>query len=159
MYSFPYLEPVCCSMSGSNCCFLTCIQEAGKVALYSHLFKNFSQFVVIHRVKSFGIVNKVDVDVFLELSYLFYNPVFGNLISGSSVFSKTSLSIWKFMVHLLLKLDLTLHSLRHNNIEIRAISNCAVSSKGSSERKSHEALTLNEKPEIIKLCKEGMSKA
>ena len=61
---------------------------------------------MIHRVESFGIVNKVDVDVFLELSYLFYNPIFGNLISGSSVFSKTSLNIWKFMVHLLLKLDL-----------------------------------------------------
>ena len=60
---------------------------------YSHLFKNFPQFVVIHRVKSFGIVNKVGVDVFPEPSYIFYNPIFGNLISGSSVFSKTSLNI------------------------------------------------------------------
>ena len=73
---------------------------------YSHLLKNFPQFVIIHRVKSFGIVNKVKVDVFLELSYLFDNPIFDNLISGSSVFSKTSLNIWKFMVHLLLKPDL-----------------------------------------------------
>ena len=61
MYSFPILEPVCCSMSSSNCCFLTCIQisqEAGQVVLYSHHFKNFPQFVVIHTVKGFGIVNK-----------------------------------------------------------------------------------------------------
>ena len=67
MYSFPDLEPVCCSMSGSNCCFLTCIQtsqEAGLVAWYSHLLKNFPQFVVIHTVKGFGIVNKAEVDFF-----------------------------------------------------------------------------------------------
>ena len=71
MYSFSYLEPVCCSMSSSNCCFLTCIlvsQEAGQVVWYSHIFKNFPQFVVIHTVKGFGIVNKAEVDVFLELS-------------------------------------------------------------------------------------------
>ena len=70
MYSFPDLEPVCCSMSSSNCCFLTCIQislEAGEVVL-SHLFQNFPQFVVIHTVKGFGVVNKAEVDVFLELS-------------------------------------------------------------------------------------------
>ena len=68
---FSYLEPVCCSMSSSNCCFLTCIQvsqEAGQVAWYSHLFQNFPQFIVIHTVKGFGIVNKAEVDVFLELS-------------------------------------------------------------------------------------------
>ena len=66
-----YLEPVCCSMSSSNCCFLTCIQvsqEAGQVVWYSDLFKNFPQFVVIHTVKVFGIVNKADISVFLELS-------------------------------------------------------------------------------------------
>ena len=71
---------------------------------YSHHFKCFPPFVVIHTVKSFNIVNEAEVDVFLEFSYFFYNPVdVGNLISGSSVFSKTSLNIWKFTVHVLLK--------------------------------------------------------
>ena len=71
---------------------------------YSHLFQNFSQFIVIHTVKGFGIVNKSEVDVFLELSCFFDDPTdFGNLISGSSAFSKTSLNIWKFKVHVLLK--------------------------------------------------------
>ena len=70
----------------------------------SHLLKNFLQFVVIHTVKGFGIVSKVEVDAFLEFSSFFDNPVdVGNLISGSSVFSKSSLNIWKFMVHVLLK--------------------------------------------------------
>ena len=95
------------SMSGSNCCFLTCIQisqEAGKVDCYSHFFKNFTQFVVIHTVKGFGIVNKAEVDVFLELLCFFYDPTdVGNLIYGSSAFSKYSLNIWKFSVHILLK--------------------------------------------------------
>ena len=71
---------------------------------YSHLFKNFSQFVVIHIVKGFGIVNKAEIDVFLELSCFSYDPAdVGNLISGSSAFSKASLNIWKFTVHRLLK--------------------------------------------------------
>ena len=71
---------------------------------YSHLFKNFPQFVVIHTVKGFGIVNKTEVVVFLELSRFFNDPTdVGNLMSGSSAFSKSSLSIWKFMVHVLLK--------------------------------------------------------
>ena len=71
---------------------------------YSHLLENFLQFVVIHTVKGFGIVNKAEVDVFLELSCFFYDPTkVGNLISGSSAFSKTSLNIWKFTVHVLLK--------------------------------------------------------
>ena len=100
MYSFPDLEPVCCSMSSSNCCFLTCIpisQEAGKVVWYSHLFQNFPQFIVIHTVKGVGIVNKAEIDVFLELSCFFHDPAdVGNLISRSSAFSKTSLNIWKF---------------------------------------------------------------
>ena len=79
-------------------------QEAGQVVWYSHLLKNFLQFVVIHTVKGFGIVNKAEIDVFLELSCFFYDPKgVGNLISGSSAFSKTNLSIWKFLVHLLLK--------------------------------------------------------
>ena len=94
-------------MSSSNSCFLTCVQisqEADEVVWYSHLFKNFPQFVVIHTVEEFGIVNKAEVEVFLELSCFFDDLVdVGNLISGSSVFSKTSLNIWKFMVHILLK--------------------------------------------------------
>ena len=89
------------------CWFLACIQifqEAGKVVWYSHLSHNFPQFVVIHTVKGFGIVNKAEIDIFLELSW-FLNDLtdVGNLISGSSAFSKSSLNIWKFMVHILLK--------------------------------------------------------
>ena len=106
MYSFPNLEPVCCSMSSSNCYFLTCIQvsqKAGQVVWYSHLLKSFPQFVVIHTVKGFGIVNNAE-DVFLELSCFFDDPTgVGNLISGSSAFCKSSLNIWKFSVHILLK--------------------------------------------------------
>ena len=83
MYSFPDLEPVCCSMSISNCCFLTCIQisqETGKVVWYSYFLKNFPQFVVIDTVKGFGIINKA-VDVYLELTCFFYDPMeFGNLM-------------------------------------------------------------------------------
>ena len=85
MYSFSYLEPVCCSMSSSNCCFLTCIQvsqEADEVVWYSHLFQNFPQFIVIHTVKGFGIVNKAEIDVFLELSCFFHDPSdVGNLMN------------------------------------------------------------------------------
>ena len=109
MYSFPYLEPFCCSMSSSDCCFLTCIQvsqEAGQVVWYAHLFQNFPKFIVIHTVKGFSIVNKAEIDVFMELfRWSFFNiPVdVGNLISGFSAFSKTSLNIWKFMVLILLK--------------------------------------------------------
>ena len=94
-------------MSSSNYCFLTSIQvsqEVGQVVWYSHLLKNFSQFVVIHTVKGFGIVNKAEIDVFLELFGFFDDPSdVGNLIFGSSAFSKTSLNIWKFTVHILLK--------------------------------------------------------
>ena len=94
-------------MSSSNCCFLTCIQisqKAGKVVCYSHLLKNFPQFVVVHTVKGFGIVNKAEVDVCLELSCFFNDTAdVGNLISGSSDFPKSSLNIWNFMVHILLK--------------------------------------------------------
>ena len=110
MYSFPDLEPVCCFTFRSNYCFLTCIQislEAGQVVWYSYLLKNFPQFVVIHIVKGFDVVNKAEVNVFLELSCHFNDPAFvGNLISGSSAFSKTSLNIWNFTVHVLLKPDL-----------------------------------------------------
>ena len=110
MYSFPDLEPVYCSMSVSNCCFLICVQisqEASKVVWYSHLLKNFPQSIVIHIVKGFGIVNNAEVDVFLELPCFFYNPAdVVNLISGSSAFSKSNLNIWKFMAHALLKSSL-----------------------------------------------------
>ena len=71
---------------------------------HSHLLKNFPQFVVIHTVKGFGVVNKAEVDVFPELSCFFYDPTdVGNLISGSSAFSKSSFNIWNFMVHMLLR--------------------------------------------------------
>ena len=90
-------------MSSSNCCFLTYIQvsqEAGQGVWYSHLFKKFPQLAVIHTVKGFGIVNKAEVDVFLELSCFFDDPaVVGNLISGSSDFSKSRLNIWEFSSH------------------------------------------------------------
>ena len=97
-------------MSGSNCCFLACIQvfqEAGKVVWYSHLFQNFPQFIVIHTVKGFSIVNETEVDVFLEVPCFLYDPMNdGNLTSGSSAFSKSSLYIWNFSVHVLLKANL-----------------------------------------------------
>ena len=96
-------------MSSSNCCFLACIQisqVAGQVVWYSHLLKNSPQFV-IGTVKGLGVVNKAEVDVFLELSCFFDDLAdVGNLISGSSAFPKSSLNIWKFMVHVLLKPDL-----------------------------------------------------
>ena len=95
------------SMSGSSCCFLTSIQfsqEASKVVWYSHLFKNFPPFVFIHTVRGFSVVNEAEVDVFLELSCSFDDPTdVGNLISGSSAFSKSNSYIWKFSVHILLK--------------------------------------------------------
>ena len=107
MSSFPNLEPVCCSVSNSNCGFLTWIQisqEAGQVVWYSHLFQNFPELVVIHTVKGFGIVNKAEVDIFVELSCFFDDlSNVGNLISGSSTFLKSSLNIWKFTIHILLK--------------------------------------------------------
>ena len=90
-------------MSRSNCCFLTCIQisqEAGQVVWCSCLLKNFPRFVVIHTVKGFGLVNKAEIDVYLELFCFLDDPTdAGNLISGSSAFSKTSLNIRKFTVH------------------------------------------------------------
>ena len=94
-------------MPGSNCCFLTCIQvsqEAGKVVWQSRVFNNCTEFVVIHIVKGFSIVNEAEVDIFLEFSHFFYDPTdVGNLISGSSDFSKSSLYIWNFSVQVLLK--------------------------------------------------------
>ena len=124
-YSFSYLEPVCCSMSSSNCCFLTCIQisqEAGQVVWYSHIFQNCPQFIVIHTAKGFGIFNKAERDVILELSCFFHDPAdVGNLISGSSAFSKTSLNIWKFTVHILLKPGLESFEHYFTSVEMSAI--------------------------------------
>ena len=95
MYSFPNLETVLNSMSRSNCCFLTCIQvsqEVDKVVWYSHFLKNFPQFVVIHRVKGFNIVNEAEVNVYLEFPSFSWDPKdVGNLICGSSALSKSSL--------------------------------------------------------------------
>ena len=94
-------------MSSSNCCFLACIRvllEAGKVVWYSQLFKNFLQFVEIHTFKGFSVVNEAKVDVFLEFSIFFYDPEdVGSLISSSFAFSKSSLNICKFSVHVLFK--------------------------------------------------------
>ena len=106
MYSFPDLEPVCRSMSSSNCCFLTCIRFHRRQVRWSGIPISFGifQFVVIHTVKGFGIVNKAELDVFLVLSCFFHDPAdVGNSISGSSAFSKTSLNIREFTVHVLLK--------------------------------------------------------
>ena len=103
---FPDSEAVCCPMSGSNCCFLTCIQspqEAGKVFWYSHLFKNLPQFVVIHTVKGWSRSRWSRSISGILLLFLWCNGCWGNLISGSSAFSKSSLHIWKFSVHVLLK--------------------------------------------------------
>ena len=125
MYSFSYLEPVCCSMSSSNCCFLTCIQisqEAGQVLWYSHLFQSFPQFIVIYAVKGFGLVSKAAADVFLELSCFFHDPAdVGNSISD---FSKTSLNIRKFTVHVLLKPGL--ENFEHYFTSMWDECNCAV---------------------------------
>ena len=119
MNYFPNLEPVYCSMSSSNCCFLTWIQalqKAYKVIWYSHLFKSFPVFFpflffffffVIPAVKDFSIVNEAEVDVFLEFSCFFYDLTdVGNLISGSFAFSKSSLNIGKFLLRVLLKSSL-----------------------------------------------------
>ena len=123
-------------MSSSNCCFLTCIQisqEAGKVLWYYHLFQNFPQFVVIHTVKVFGIVNKAEVDVFLELSC--FSMIQWMLAIWSvvpllflkaawSAFSKCSLNIWKFTVHILLKPGL--ENFEHYFDSVWDDCNCAV---------------------------------
>ena len=107
-YSSPNFEPICSSMSSSNCCLLTCLQisqETGKVVWYSHLFKNYPVYYdPCTKVKGFDVVNKAEVDISLRLSCFFDDPIdVGNLLSGSSTFTKSSLSIWKFSVHVLLK--------------------------------------------------------
>ena len=115
-------------MPSSNCCFLTCLQisqEAGQEVWHSLLFQNFPQFVVIHKVKGFSVVNKAEVDVFLELSCFFNDSVHvGNLISGSSAFSKPGLNIWSFTVHVLLKPGL--ENFEHYFTSVWDECNCAV---------------------------------
>ena len=115
-------------MSSSNCCFLTRIQisqEASQVVWYSHLFQNFPEFVVVHTVKGFGIINKAEIDIFLELSCFFNDPAdVGNLVSGSSAFSKSSLKIWKLTVHVLLKPGL--ENFEHYLASMWVECNCAV---------------------------------
>ena len=95
MYYFLNLKSVRCFMSSSDCCFLTCVQvsqEAGQVVWYSHLLKSFPQFVMIHRVKDFSVVNEAEVDVFLEFLCFFYDPMdVGNSVSGSSAFLELTL--------------------------------------------------------------------
>ena len=126
MYSFSYLEPVCCSTSSSVASWpVQTSQEAGQVVWYSHLFQNFPQFIVIHTVKGFGIVNKAEINVFLELFCFFDNPVdVSSVISGSSAFPKTSLNIWKFTVHVLLKPGL--ENFEHYFTSVWDECNCAV---------------------------------
>ena len=125
MYSFANFERVHFSMSGSICCSLTCIQisqEVDKVVWYSHLLTNFPQFIVIHTVKGFSIVNKAEIDVFLELSCFFHDPAdVGNLISGSSAFSKTSLNISIAKVQVLLSLAWRILSITLLACEMSAI--------------------------------------
>ena len=100
-------------------------QGAGQVVWYSHLFQNFPRFIVIHTINGFGIVNKAEVDIFLELSCFFHDPAdVSNLISGSSVFSKSSLNIWKFMVQVLLKPGL--ENFEHYFASVWDECNCAV---------------------------------
>ena len=106
---------------------LSCVRlfAAARVVWYSHLFKNFPQFVVIYTVKGFGIVSRAEIDVLLELSHFFDDPTdVGNLISGSSAFSKSSLNIWKFTVHVLLKCGL--ENFEHYFASVWDECNCAV---------------------------------
>jgi len=121
-------QSVCCFMFSSNCCFLTCIQisqEVCQVVCYFRIFKNFPQFFMIHTVKVFGIVNKAEVNVSLDLSCFFNDPMdVGNLISDSFPFTKSSFTIWKFTVHLLLKPGL--ENFEHYFISMWDECNCAV---------------------------------
>ena len=106
-YFFTIWKQSVLTNSSSKCCFLTCIQisqEAVNVVWYSHIFKNFPQFVVIHTVKGFSIINEAKVNVFLGFSCFFTDPVdVGNLLYGSFAFFKSSLNIWKLLVNILLK--------------------------------------------------------
>ena len=115
-------------MTSPNFFFLTCTQvsqEAGEMMWYSHLFQNFPLFIVIHTVKDFGVTYKGEAELFLELSCFFHDPAdVGNLISGSSAFSKSILNIWKFTVHVSLKLGL--ENFEHYFISVWDECNCVV---------------------------------
>ena len=128
LYSFSDFEPVHCSMSSSNGCFLTRMQvsqETGKVVWYSHLSENFPQIVVIHRVNGFSVINEAEVDVFLELPCFLHDPVnVDSLISGTSASSKSSLYTWKFSFHILLKPSLK--DFEHNLASMRNKGNCTI---------------------------------
>ena len=128
MFSFPSFEPVLFPMSGSNCFFWTCVQvsqEAGKVDWHFHLLKNFLQFVVIHTVKGFNLVNEAEVDVLPGPPCFLHDPTnIGNLISGSSAFSKPILYVCKFLVYVLQKPSLK--DFEHNLTSMGNERNCAV---------------------------------
>ena len=121
-------EPVSCSIQSSNCCFLTSIQvsqETGKIILYSHLFKSCPQFFMIHIVKGFCVINETEVYVFLECPCFLYDPMnVGNLISSSSAFSKPSMDIWTFLVHVMLKPSM--QDFEHNLTSMGDECNCLV---------------------------------
>ena len=125
MDSFPDSETVCCPMSNSIRCFLISIQvsqEADKAVCYCHHLNIFPQFVMIHILKGFGVVNKTEVDVFLKLSCFFHDPMdVGDLISGSSAFSKSNLNIWTLTVHILLKPGLENFENYFASIEMTAV--------------------------------------
>ena len=130
MDSFPNFEPVYCSMFGSNCCFLTHIQVSQEACRWSGIpiSKNFPQFPVIHTVKRFSIVN--EADIFLEfVAFSMTKMDVGNLISGSSAFSKFSLNIWKVSVHILLKPGLK--DFEHYSASVWPEDNCVVVWKSS----------------------------
>ena len=127
-YSFPNFEPVHCSMSSSDCCFLTCIQvswETNKVIWFSYLFKNFPQFVVICTVKGFSVINGAEVDIFMEFPCFLHDSVnVGSLISSYSDFSKSCLYVWKFSIRVLLKPSLK--DFEHNLARMWSECNCMV---------------------------------
>ena len=115
---------------GSHCCFLNHIQvsqETGKMVWYSHLSKSFPQFVMIHTVKGFSVVDEKEIDVLLKFPYFLYNPVnVGSLISSSSSFSKPGLDIWKFLVHIMLKPSM--QDFKHVLTSMGDESNCLMAS-------------------------------
>ena len=131
IYSFPDLEPGCCLMSSSKCWFLTCIQisqEENQVIWYSNLFQNFPQFLVIHTVNGFGIVNKAEIYVclfFFSGTLLLFWWSKGCWQCGSSAFSKSSMNTWKFTVHILLKPGF-LENLEHYFTSMWDECNCVV---------------------------------
>ena len=128
MYSFPNLEPACCSMSSSNCCFLTCIQisqETGKVFCLLFLSLRIFHSLLWFTVKGFSVISEEDIDVSLEFSCIFYDPTdVRNLISGSSAFSKSTLKNWTFSVHVQLKPSL--ENFEHYFTSMWSGGNCAV---------------------------------